>query len=160
MSMKKACLLLPILLIKVLCTAQTQAREYPLVQVTDWKSRGYLFSDIDDFLSTSQDTIIRNIGIEEFKKIKQFCNIQAWPEALRPRTDFYKDTAARRVFFEKMDKLKMYKIASCQNLSHGRDHGRCVILRVPYKSNESWDLNAKWDTVYFILDEKSVKVLR
>lgn len=55
---------------------------------------------------------------------------------------------------EKNNRLKVYKIASYEHWWRGIFWGNYAIVRVPYEFNKSWDIKAKWDTVYFIIPER------
>jgi hypothetical protein len=124
-----------------------------LVKVNQWNSRGiFLF---DTYFAETKDDIIKQTGEAEFEQIKSHCGASAWPPEMNDMES--PDSVADA----KMNKLKMYQVASFQHKYNGNVFDREVILRVPYEENKDWDANAKWEgNIYFILKESDVEVIK
>lgn len=125
------------------------------VSVTDWNAIGLLF--VPEFFKNNRDTLVRQIGEQEFEKVIKSGNILGWPGSMQYKPGQQKDTTAQKRYFEKLSKLKMYKAASWQQYYNNQKTYRYVLLRVPYTANIDWDRDTKWDTIYFIIKESAVK---
>lgn len=126
----------------------------PLVKVNEWGSRAYYL--LDGYFKETKSDIIKLVGEEEFNKIKKNCGSGAWPSEFRP-SDGISD-ADEKTFYEKLNKLKMFKIATYQHKYNGNIFDKYVILKIPYHENEFWNSNVKWDEdVYFIIKETDVE---
>jgi hypothetical protein len=123
--------------------------------VTDWNAIGLLF--VPEFFEQNRDTLIRQIGEQEFEKVIKFGNILGWPRSMQYKPGQQKDTAAQKFYFERLNKLKMYKVASWQQSYNHQKTYRYALLRVPYAANVDWDKDSKWDTIYFIIKESALK---
>ena len=140
----------------LLCTGQyTTSNAGKEVLVTDWHSRGLLF--VPEFFEQNRDSLIAQIGEKEFQQVLKFGNMLGWPGSIRHKLEFGKDTIARQLFYQKLSKLKMYKIASWQQYYNNTKTYRYALLRVPYAVNSHWDLDSKWDTIYFIVKESAIE---
>jgi uncharacterized protein YceK len=128
-----------------------------LVRVKNWGSRALMILS-DNYFSATKDSIIFQIGQQEFDELKSRCSASGWPGGLYVSGLSEKDDAA---FDLKLNNLKMYQIASYTHIYNGMTFDRYVILRVPYEENASWDSNVKWvGNVYFLLKEADVERLR
>jgi hypothetical protein len=140
-----------------ICYAQknnTSNSQFNLVRVGNW---GSLTMKIGDATwSKIKDQIIHQVGEEKYQKIRSNYDYKSLPEQMSLFDG--KKMRALDEFSKKLDNLKlMYKVATYDHISNGVNWGKRVILEVPYKGNEAWDSTAKWDTVYFLLDEAAVK---
>ncbi len=135
----------------------TQIREYPSVQVLDWSQRGIVQSG--NFFDETYDQIIKQIGKEEFEKVKKYGNVHGWPEKLKTNLFDQTDTASTRFISENFKKLHVYKIATYTHYLEGKDWGRYVILKAPYRENDFLESTGNWDAIYFIMEEKYTKLL-
>ena len=145
-----------LLLNTMLCTAQyTSPQAGKEVLVTDWNSIGLLF--VPEFFEQNRDSLIAQIGAQEFEKVIKFGNILGWPRSVQYKPGQQKDTLAQQRYFERLSRLKMYKIASWQQFYNNKKTYRYALLRIPYAENIHWDIASKWDTIYFILKEDAVK---
>ncbi|MEO7924516.1 MAG: hypothetical protein ABIR30_12620 [Chitinophagaceae bacterium] len=124
--------------------------------VTHWGSRAIILLSDNYFLET-KDSIIAQIGQEEFDNMKNKCSKNGWPDGLYS-SDLSEEED--RKFDSLLNNLKMYSIASYTHIYYGTRFDRYVILRVPYEENKEWNANVKWDwNVYFLLKEKDVQPL-
>jgi len=120
--------------------------------VTDWGRTIYLFPD--KYWGNKSDEIVRQVGIDEFNKIIKFshrdnipCEMQIFCEDKNGIPKKNSDSLAA-----KQSRLKVYKIATYKH-----NDKEYAILRVPYSGNESWDISARWDTVYFVIQNRFLK---
>lgn len=141
-------------------TAQGQPAKPPvkgqLASVKDWGSRSlYIISDA--FFNDTRGAIIGQIGEEEFAEVEKHCKVAGWPDGL-----YVSDLSEEqdKAFDIKLNRLKMYKIASYEHIFNGKKFDRYVILRVPFAENKAWDSGVKWEgNVYFLIKENDVTVL-
>lgn len=158
--MKKILNVLSFLVISVLVLAQSSEKKESLaipVRITNWGDRGRLIAE--NFFTETKDSIISQIGSEEFEKVKKYSSVFSWPKSLQGKIWYKSDSLMKKEFHRKLDKLKVYQIANYCHYWEGSKDSRFSIIRVPYSDNMDWDKEAKWDTVYFIVQERSVKKL-
>ncbi len=152
-----------LLLLQVGAKAQlaTESRKFPvkgvLVNVIDWGSRSLIMLT-DAFFNETKDSIILQIGEQEFDKMKNKCSTSGWPEG------FYKSGLSddeENIFHATLNNLKMYKIATFTHIYNGIAFSPHVILRIPFEENKSWNPGIKWEEdIYFLMEEKDVRVSR
>ncbi len=127
-----------------------------LVRVLDWGSRSIMLGT--SFFNETKDSIILRIGQEEFDEMKSKCSSSGWPEGI------YKSGLSDeedKAFDQKLNELKMYKIASFTHKYNGKTFDRYVILRVPFEENKLWDPPMQWgDNIYFLLKEKDIQLIQ
>lgn len=155
----KIVLLFALVLITAFCNGQdkTENKGVPS-KVTNWGMRGLMFTET--FYNETKDSIIAQIGIDEFEKVKVYCSVLKWPSSMQPKFGRM-NAEEQKTMGDRLDKLHMYKIAAYQHYYDGKKMERFSILRVPYEENKNWDSTAKWDTVYFVVqEEESVKELK
>jgi hypothetical protein len=122
------------------------------VRVSDFGRLIMLFPD--NYWENKKNQIIKQIGIDEFQKVKTYsarenipCQMQLFCED--------KDGSGKKnldSLKKKQEKLIVYKIATFRHIDkNGINRGEYCILRVPYNENKTWDNTALWDTVYFVI---------
>jgi len=136
------------------------SQHYPvkgnLVKVKDWGSRALMLLS-DNYFSATQDSVIFQVGQQEFDELKSRCSANGWPRGLYVSGLTEEEDAT---FDQKLNGLKMYQIASYTHIYNGKTFDRYVILRVPYEENKNWDTEVKWTgNIYFLLKEKDVEIL-
>jgi hypothetical protein len=129
------------------------------VQITDWKKVAYVV--VDDFWKSTKDQIIKQVGKDEFEKIKTFsgrnvpCAMQIFCEDKDGSPKKNIDSLAN-----KQSKLTVFKIADfIYTNERGKQFGYSV-LRVPYENNKDWDPNVNWDTVYFLVRDNLISQIK
>lgn len=123
------------------------------VDVVDWGSLSIWIGN--DFFNATRDSIVAQIGDEEFEWMKDHCTSRNWPKGMY---DSSLDEEEDKKHMEKLNRLKKYKIASFQHIYNGMIFERYVILRVPYEDNKDWDPLVKWErSVYFLLNESDTR---
>ncbi|MEO6613469.1 MAG: hypothetical protein ABIT05_15845 [Chitinophagaceae bacterium] len=128
-----------------------------LVKVTDWGSRSIYILSGNFFLET-KDSIVAQVGEQEFDEMKGKCSSGDWPKGLY-KSDLSEEED--KAFDVLLNKLKMYRIAVYTHIYNGITFERYVILRVPYEENKNWDNSVQWEgNVYFLLKEKDVEFLK
>jgi len=137
------------------------SQQYPvkgnLVKVKDWGSRALMILS-DNYFAATQDSIIFQVGQQEFDELKPRCSASGWPKGLYVSGLSEEEDAA---FDNRLNGLKMYQIASYTHVYNGKTFDRHVILRVPYEENKNWDQEVKWvGNVYFLLKETDVELLK
>lgn len=129
---------------------------YPLAKPTNdslcWGSKLMFLGQ--GFWDRNKDKITNVVGNEEYERIKNNSSDKSYPKGSQLNM-FDAEKLSKRYFPEyikKLSELVMYKIGIFNDINSGE----LAILRVPYQENKNWDLpNApKWDTVYFIVDNK------
>ncbi|WP_205508854.1 hypothetical protein [Longitalea arenae] len=138
--------------------ANTDNWPYPLVQVLDWSKRGIINGD--DFYANTKDQIIRQIGEVEFNKLEKHDDVYGWPQSLRKNLFDRTDTAAQKKVDANFEKLKVYKIVTYTHIFEGKNWGKYVILKAPYKENSFLDSPGKWEAIYFVMKEEYAKEIR
>lgn len=135
--------------------AQTNSGEQE-VKILNWGKRGLRTASV--VTNEAKDTIIKQIGLEEYNKVLKFSTYNTWPNEMVVVFKYPKksDSLARQQCYDKLDSLKLYKIATFPNNFQGKNWGNLVLLRVPYEKNKNWDVNSKWDIVYFIIYEQYI----
>jgi hypothetical protein len=126
--------------------------------VSDWAHTIWLFPD--DYWDKKSQEIIKQIGNAEFEKVKKFshrdyipCQLQQFCEDKDGRPKKNLDSLCKR-----KTELNVYKIATFMHHSNnGVLKGPYAVIRVPYEENKNWDPTAKWDTVYFVIEDKYIK---
>ncbi len=136
-------------------------QQYPvkgnLVKVKNWGSRALMILS-DNYFAATQDSIIFQVGQQEFDELKSRCSASGWPKGLYVSGLSDEEDAA---FDQKLNGLKMYQIAAYTHIYNGKKFDRHVILRVPYEENENWNQEVKWmGNVYFLLKEADVEMLK
>lgn len=128
-----------------------------LVRVKNWGSRALMILS-DNYFAATQDSIIFQVGQQEFDELKSRCSASGWPKGLYVSGLSDEDDHA---FDQKLNGLKMYQIASYTHIYNGKTFDRHVILRVPYEENKNWDTGVKWaGNVYFLLKETDVEIVQ
>ncbi|HEX4875073.1 MAG TPA: hypothetical protein VFV31_00280 [Chitinophagaceae bacterium] len=128
-----------------------------LVKVKDWGSRALMILS-DNYFSATRDSIIYQVGQEEFDELKNRCAANGWPEGLYVSGVSDEEDKA---FDAKLNRLKMYRIAAYTHIYNGKTFDRYAILRVPYEENKDWDLSVKWTgNLYFLLKEADVETIQ
>ena len=124
-----------------------------LSQVTEWGSLSLWIGK--DFFAATKDSVISQIGEDEFNEMMYRCSTAGWPAG------FYKSgmsDAEDKTFEEKLGTLRMYKIASFRHIYNGVVYDRYSILRIPFDENENWDPAFKWNgNIYFLIKEEALK---
>lgn len=145
--MKKSALLL--LLTVVFALQGYTQKKANQVKVKDWGKQFVAFP-ADYWEDEKADSIIKQIGkveydnfIANYRKLPKEMQLFGGGNMKRP-TELY----------PKLDKLKMYHIATYRHLSDG--DMPIAILKVPYDENKNWDPEVKWDTAYFVISVKAL----
>lgn len=157
--MKLLCLV-SLLLLSGISQAQPDAG-FPVkgqpVQVKYWGSLS-LFILGDNYFDATRDSIVLQIGEKEFGEMKGHCSVNGWPKG------FYASNLNEeedKAFYDKLGRLRMYKIAAVTHVYNGKTFERYAILRVPYDENRGWDPAVVWEgNAYFLLAETDVKPLK
>jgi hypothetical protein len=124
-----------------------------LVKVSDWNSRGIFI--LESFFEETKDDLVAQIGIEEFEVLKMKCSSSAWPSEMDAGFELTEEQEA--AFYEHLNTLEMYRIATYVHKFKGRVFEKTAVLRVPYEGNESWSEGVVWEgNVYFILNDAAV----
>lgn len=134
-------------------------RKYPLVHVKDWGLSAMSFGST--YWEDNKDSIVGQIGNEEFEKVKSNCGFKKVPTRMSVYDGKHRPSVKK--FNERMTGLKVYKIAAftlTTKLKDGVLYERMNILRCPYVENKNWDTASKWDTVYFVVHEKAVETVK
>ncbi len=127
---------------------------HPEVTVTDWQVMSMRMGP--EVWANGKTEIVSQIGEAEFEAVKNNNDHRTIPPAMSAATK--ENRRNNPEYFKKLDRLHLYKIASFMHRSNGQDWGRMSILKAPYKGNEGWDAEVKWDSVYFILPDSVVTV--
>jgi hypothetical protein len=136
---------------------KAQNNTYPVkgipAVVTHWGSLSIWLGS--DFFSETRDSIITQIGEDEFDWMKSRCSSSGWPKGLYLSS---LDEAEDKIYEERLGRLKKYRIASFQHIYHGVRYDRYVILRIPYDENSKWDESVQWEkSLYFIIKEDDTR---
>ncbi|UEG49376.1 hypothetical protein LK994_12110 [Ferruginibacter lapsinanis] len=130
----------------------TSGIEKKQVKVTNWGSRAIYI--MGGYFKETKDEIVSQTGEALFEEIENKCSSAAWPAALNDMD------SEDSIVTAKMNRLKLYRIATYQHKFNGNVFDKYVILEVPYVGNEDWDANVKWEgSVYFIIKEKDIEVI-
>jgi hypothetical protein len=130
----------------------TYSNGYPEVKVANWKTMKMVITD--GVWAGSKNEIVAQIGEEGFEKVKTHYDYKSVPAAMSLASEQNVKNQSR--FYEKLQKLKVFKIATFTQWFEGKNWGRLGILQVPYKGNETWDATAVWDTVYLIVSDSVI----
>ncbi|SIO03200.1 hypothetical protein [Chitinophaga niabensis] len=124
------------------------------VRITDWTRKVAMFAN-GYWDNKWADEVIRQIGADEFDKVKMAAGKQIVPKEMRTiKSIVLKDTAG---LFKHLNELNMYKIATYSSVGSTGKVFEMAILKVPYRGNEDWDANAKWDVLYFFIENRFVE---
>lgn len=127
------------------------------VTVTDsWKSKSFLL--VEDFWENKKEPIESQLGAGSMEIIKKYSYWKNIPAQMNIFNGSKKTGITELA--ERLDRLKVYKIATFRHIYQGIDWGELVILEVPYDENKDWDPAAKWDIVYFIVKAEAIKVIQ
>lgn len=127
--------------------------EGELVSVENWGSRGFYM--MESFFKETGKEIIAKIGQEEFNLMKSRCGSSSWPSEFDSGFELSEEEEA--LFYENLNKLKMYRICTYQHIFNGEKFEEKAIIRIPYEGNESWNIDVSWDgNVYFIINNEDV----
>lgn len=130
-------------------------QKFPTVRVTDWNHRNVV--PAKEPWSKDSLNIVKQIGPEEFEKVKNNCDMYTWPTVMSP---IQSGRLMKGELTRKLNKLKVYKIATYSLTTYqGVDYTK-AILRIPYSENKNWDSTAKWDVTYFIVDAEHVEEIK
>ena len=123
------------------------------VDVIDWGSLSIWIGN--DFFNATKDSIVAQIGEEEFEWMKNHCTSRNWPKGMYNSS---LDEEEDKKHMEKLNRLNKYKIATYQHIYNGQVFERYAILRIPYEDNRDWDPAMKWErAVYFLLSESDTR---
>jgi hypothetical protein len=126
-----------------------------LVNVKNWGSRALMILS-DNYFSATRDSIIYQVGDQEFEEISKHCAANGWPDGLYSPGSSGQD---EKSFDEKLNKLKIYRIATYTHIYNGKTFDRYIILRVPFEENKGWDATVRWTgKVYFLLKESDIEI--
>lgn len=128
------------------------------VRVLDWDRWSMTF--VDNFFTEYTDTLIQQIGLDGIEEVKKHGRISGWPASFQYQVKFVKDTIARKDFYNRLSKLKVFKIASFNHIYQGKNWGPYVILKVPYKENVTIVKDSTWKEnidMYFLLEAAATK---
>ncbi|MBL0069391.1 MAG: hypothetical protein IPP39_13155 [Chitinophagaceae bacterium] len=126
-----------------------------LMSVKDWGSRSIMI--LNAFFEETKDSIISQIGEEEFDEMKSNCSSSGWPQGVYSSGMSDEDEVA---FDRKLNELKMYRIASYTHKYNGKIFDRYVIVRVPFEENKNWNPSIQWKgNIYFLLKEKDIELI-
>ena len=151
----KKLFLLPLVLIVLTATAQES--HFPVkgkqTEVLDWGSLSIIIGNA--FFDATRDSIIHQIGPDEFEEMKTRCTQAGWPKGLYLSS---LDEEEDKAHEEKMNRLKKYRIATYTHIYNNMIFDRYVILRVPFEENRDWDPGIQWSgNIYFLLKENDVR---
>ena len=125
------------------------------VKIKDWGRRIIMIGD--DVLERAKESIIEQIGEEEYNVVMKNYNVYSWPKQMNyDMARALRDSVFMKQVYEKLDSLKMCKIATFKNMHEGRFRANLVILRVSYLENKEWDKNAKWENTYFVFRQEHI----
>jgi hypothetical protein len=157
--MKKIGLLFCAITFATFCYAQAakvQKSDTVFVRVTNWGTKSMNIGE--SVWNKANDQIVSQVGELKLRQIKSNYEWNILPGQMSIFDG--KKVKSMEEYSSKMDSLQvMYRIATFNNLSGGKNWGKLAIIEVPYKGNENWDTKAKWDVVYFIVDANAVKEL-
>jgi hypothetical protein len=141
--------------------SQTPEKKYDpsiRIRVTDWRQVAFMLTP--NYWNDMKANEIRSqIGNEEFEKMKVYSDYLNIPCQFLIYCE-RRDGSAKKeinVLGEKLSKLNAYRIAIFHHTNSKNKTFELAILRVPYSQNKDWDPEAKWDTVYFIIDNALVE---
>lgn len=135
-------------------TSQTITNEFSskAVTVKNWGEVAFFIPE-GYWTEKKVAEIVKQIGYEEFERVKLYLRHDNIPCALLLFCNGVKKELDK--FTAKLQSLKVFEIANYQNFSpSGELRDDNSILMVPYKGNEKFDITAKWDKVYFIIERK------
>ena len=141
--------------LKEKCFAQKviSSQKETLVSIMDF-DKVALFIGFDE----TKDEIIKQIGLMEFDSVKKYSAVNSWPEEFAPKMRQTKEE--KEQFLKRINELKLFEIASYIHKYKGEEFGSFAIIRIPYKENENWNSEVKWEGCrYFILPEKYIQVI-
>jgi hypothetical protein len=121
------------------------------VKVIKWNEAAAFIPD--EFWLNKKGELVNQIEEEEFKRVSTYCCQNLPSQMVLFNGHKLGDTTDLHA---RLNKLKLYLIATFKNIHEGVDRGEYCILRVPYNENRNWDSTAKWDTVYFIIKREFV----
>lgn len=157
--MRKIVMFVLLLMAGYYCNAQNGSYNGSLnerVRITKWGQKVFGFPD-NYWNNKWSEEIIEKIGEEEFEKAKSSLKGYDLPVEMSMISGIKMvDTAA---LYKRMDRLKMYRIATYTQGGEGGKIFEMAILRVPYEDNKEWEGNAKWGVLYFFIENKYVEVV-
>ncbi|WP_316787952.1 hypothetical protein [Pedobacter frigoris] len=133
------------------------------VRITDWSQKTYAFpTGIEYWNSVDTTALMTAISPKEFQKIKAFTayNILPYPTEMSVLSLSGTDARDPVTLYKKLDKLKIYRIASFIHTgATGKKFNQSIVI-APYAENKDWDPAAKWDTLYIFINSKYVEPLK
>ncbi|SRR5258706_4414287 len=151
--MIKYSLIISLLVVFNSCYAQKEINaKYPLVHVKDWRQKSFMVTE--DFWNSTKADIVKQIGEENFEKVKTFSTNKNVPVQLL-QWDGHKKVDLDE-YCKRLSSLKVYRVAEFNEIWKDKDWGKYMILSVP-NQELYWDKTAKWDTVYFIIKADAVE---
>lgn len=133
----------------------TKTPTVPRVEVTNWGKVSMYTTE--DFWNNNKQQIINQIGVGEYEKMR--VNI-GWKNIPQEMTIWNgKEKRNRTELHEKLSKLNVSRIATVNHQFQGKDWGNYAILRCSYSENKNWIPNVRWDTVYFLVEGKAVRIV-
>ncbi|MCS3795954.1 hypothetical protein [Niastella sp. OAS944] len=125
----------------------------PQVNVKDWGKMKMMVGE--EIWNNAAGEIVSQIGAEEFAAVKKHYDYKSIPAAMSLASENNRKNVDK--FYQRLSALKIFKVATFNSVSNGKNWGKSVILKVPYEGNQEWDKNIKWDSVYIIINEEEVE---
>jgi len=125
----------------------------PQVNVKDWGKVAMMIGD--EIWNNAEGEIVSQIGTEEFAAVKKHYDYRSIPSAMSLANADNRKNVDK--FYQKLSTLKIFKVATFNSVSGGKNWGKSVILKVPYEGNQEWDKNVKWDSLYIVINEEAVE---
>ena len=147
-------------IILISCTRFSQVSNFPPIEINspvhvkDWGKMKMMIGN--DIWNNAENEIISQIGKDEYTVVKKKYDYKSLPLEMSLFNLENRKNVTK--YYEKLSNLKLFRIAGFAVNSNGKDLGRNAILKVPYKGNEKWDMNVKWDSVYFVINEEAIEI--
>jgi hypothetical protein len=127
------------------------------VAVINWGGRTVTL--LPTFWTAGMDEeLLRQLTPEKIMDIKANSEERSWPDgfAVNKRS---KHTHTTATLEEKLSKLKMYQIATFNNIRNGQNFGEMSVVMVSPEENKEWDPQIKWTKdLYFLFYSSDLKV--
>jgi hypothetical protein len=128
------------------------------IHVSDWRQVTFMFSP-GYWEGKKVEELTSQLGRAEFEKVKIYSDHVNIPCQFLLFCENRDGSALKNLdtLHMKLSKLNVYRVAIFHHTNYQNTTFKFALLHVPYLKNKDWDLDAKWDTVYFVIDNALVE---
>jgi hypothetical protein len=105
--------------------------------------------------------ILQQITLKQFTEVKMYCNEAAYPDCIKAKLDYNPARPEEDSSEVTLTSLKLYRIATFDNIRNGENFGEESILLVPAKENKNIGGDCSYTKdFYIIIPTSAIKLIK